>query len=146
MINSTPEERGCQAPAGKKESQSSSQFYADGQKERIAARTALVEKAQEGLTTSDLNAIIAEVGGTPRLQDCSPKPLPPTDPNSTEANFPNWAKDPFKTKEPPISKVIAACNQPNESPAKQKSIEESRKLLDTFNDKLKNYPISSAES
>jgi hypothetical protein len=108
MQNSTPEDRGCQAPVGKKESQSSAQFYADGQKERIAARTTLVEKAQSGLTTSDLNAIIAEVGGKPLVT--------------------------------PIAKVIEACNQPNESPAKQKSIEESRKLLDTFNDKLKNYP------
>jgi len=59
-----PEERGCQIPTGKKELSSSAQFYADGQKERIAARIALVEKAQEGLTTSDLKAIIAEVGGT----------------------------------------------------------------------------------
>ena len=108
MMNSTPEERGCQAPTGKKELPSSAQFYTDGQKERIAARTALVEKAQSGLTTSDLNAIIAEVGGKPLVT--------------------------------PIAKVIEACNQPNESPAKQKSIEESRKLLDTFNDKLKNYP------
>ena len=121
MQNNTPEERDCQAPAGKKE-------------------LPLKEKMEAGLTTSDLNAIIKEVGGKSRLQDCSPKPLPPTDPNSTEANFPNWAKDPFKTKEPPISKVIAACNQPNETPAKAKSIEESRKLLDTFSDKLKNYP------
>lgn len=108
MMNSTPEERNCQAPIGKKEPQSSAQFYADGQKERIAARTALVEKAQEGLTTSDLNAIISEVGGKPLAT--------------------------------PIAKVIDACNQSNESPAKKKSIEESRKLLDTFNDKLKNYP------
>ena len=89
MMNSTPEERGCQAPNGKKE-------------------LPFKEKMEAGLTTSDLNAIIAEVGGKPLVT--------------------------------PVTKVIAACNQPNESPAKQKSIEESRKLLDSFNDKLKNYP------
>jgi hypothetical protein len=66
------------------------------------------EKISEGLTTSDLDAIITEVGGKPLIT--------------------------------PVTKVIDACNQPNETPAKQKSIEESRKLLDTFNDKLKNYP------
>jgi len=40
----------------------------------------------------------------------------------------------------PVAKVIDACNQPNETPAKKKSIEESRKLLDTFKEKVATYP------
>lgn len=122
-MNSTPEERGCQAPNGSKEV------------------PPLKEKMEAGLTTSDLNAVISEVSGKrPQLQDLSPKPLPPSDPNSTEANFPNWSKDPFVTKGPPISKVIEVCNQPNETPAKKKAIEDSRKLIESFAQNLKNYP------
>lgn len=42
--------------------------------------------------------------------------------------------------ETPVSKVIEACNQPAESPAKKKAIEESRKLIESFAQNLKNYP------
>ena len=98
----------------------------------------LKEKMQAGLTTADLNAIISEISGKPRLQDTTPKPLPPTDPNSVEANFPS--KDPFRTKETPISKVIEACNQSAESPTKAKSIGESKKLLTSFKENLATYP------
>src|SRR5271169_5630049 len=96
MQNSTPEERGCQAPEGKKES------------EKFVASNPIRHKIENGLTSSDLNAIIEEIGGNPVMT--------------------------------PIAKVIETCNQPNESPAKQKSIGEAKKLLETFNDKLKNYP------
>src|ERR1035441_470788 len=140
MQNNTSESRACQGQSGEKvlpnESLRSFQEARVDVKNARAA-SALKEKISDGLTTS---AIIAEFVGNPRLQDCGPKPLPPTDPNSAEANFPNWAKDPFKTKEPPISKVIETCNQSNETPAKKKNIEESRKLLDTFKEKLGSYP------
>lgn len=45
-----------------------------------------------------------------------------------------------KKATPPISKVIAACNQSSETPAKKKSIEESKKLIENFKDKLTHYP------
>ncbi len=96
MSNTTPEERDCQVPGYNTE------------KERIVAQAALIEKAQTGLTTSDLDAIVQEVG-----------------------------KKPLQT---PITKVIEACNQSTESPAKKKAIEESRKLIDTFSKNLATYP------
>ena len=40
----------------------------------------------------------------------------------------------------PVSKVIDACNQSTDSPAKQKSIAESKKLIENFKEKLSNYP------
>src|ERR1035438_5143242 len=40
----------------------------------------------------------------------------------------------------PVIKVIDACILPNETPAKKKNIEESRRLLDTFKEKLGSYP------
>jgi hypothetical protein len=61
-----------------------------------------------GLTSSDLNSIIEEVGGKPVIT--------------------------------PIHKVIETCNQSTETPAKKKSIAESKKLIETFTSKLKNYP------
>src|ERR1035438_7593779 len=102
MQNNTPEERGCQSPTGKKELSSSAQFYADGQKERIATRSVLIEKSQEGLTTSDLNAIVEEIGG---------KSI------TFPSNFIN--------------------GKPMEN---TKNLIETKKLIETFNDNLKNYP------
>lgn len=39
-----------------------------------------------------------------------------------------------------VTKAIESCNQSNETPAKKKAIEESRKLIDSFTQNLKNYP------
>ena len=89
MMNSTPEERGCQPPNG---------IVVDNSK-------AVIDK---GLTPSELTNIVQEVAG--------------------------------HQIETPVSKVIVACNQPSESPAKKKAIEESRKLIESFAKNLKNYP------
>ena len=40
----------------------------------------------------------------------------------------------------PVSKVIDACNQSTDSPAKKKSIAESKKLIETCNAKMSKYP------
>ena len=64
------------------------------------------KKMEAGLTTSDLNAIIEEVGGKPIIT--------------------------------PVSKAIDACNQSDA--AKQKSIAESKKLIEAFKEKLGAYP------
>jgi hypothetical protein len=39
-----------------------------------------------------------------------------------------------------VTKVIEACNQSSETPAKRKSIEESKKLIESFKEKLGAYP------
>ena len=93
-----------------------------------------------GLTSVDLTNIIKEVGGKITLQDGGQKPLPPSDPNSGEANFPSNSKDPFRIKDPPIGKVIDVCNQSTETPSKKKSIAESKKLIESFKEKLSTYP------
>ena len=68
----------------------------------------LLKQKGNGLTMSDLNTIIGEVGGNP-----------------------------IKTS---ISKVIEDCNQSTETPAKQKSITESKRLIEHFKEKLSTYP------
>lgn len=95
MSNNTPEERGCQPSTLKN---------VDIPK----AVAAQYPPHEEGITPSELNAIVTEVGG---------KPLQTS-----------------------ITKVIEACNQPTDSPAKAKSIEESKKLLTSFKENLATYP------
>lgn len=90
MMQSTPEERGCQAPKGRP----------------------LTEEEIEKFHPYD----------------------------SVKANFPNAAADPFNPKEVPVKKIIEVCNQSNETPAKKKSIEESKKLIESFKEKVATYP------
>lgn len=107
MMNSTPVERGCQAPVG---TNGTPEDWVRQPQTSNKAIPPLYEKLRQGsgLTSSDLNAIVEEIGGKPVIT--------------------------------PVAKVIDACNQPNETPAKKKSIEESRKLLDTFKEKVATYP------
>ena len=161
MMNSTPEERGCQAPTGRPLTEEEiEKFYPyDSAKANFPnaakdpfrthlsppkkvtnldpvlqelketrttalqnAKTALAEAfvprlnsmikekmQEEGLTTSDLNAIIEEVGGKPIVT--------------------------------PVTKVIEACNSDiNSSPEKKKSLEETKKLIENFKEKVATYP------
>ena len=76
----------------------------------------------------------------PVFKTLAPSPFLQQILNSSGANFSNWSKDPFQTKGSEIGKIIEACNQSTDSPAKKKAIEESRKLINTFSKNLATYP------
>ena len=104
MSNTTPSERDCQLPNGefspsqafhdpetsRKATEILAQAKTPREKELVIAmledaakkyvsNSPIRQKIESGLITSDLNDIIKEVSGKPRLQDVSPKSLPPTD-------------------------------------------------------------------
>jgi hypothetical protein len=91
MSNTTPEKANCQVPT-----------------DICKAVADQYPPHKDGITVSELNSIVQEVGG---------KPLQTS-----------------------VTKVIEACNQPSDSPAKAKSIEESKKLLTSFKENLATYP------
>lgn len=111
MQNSTPEASACQGPSNKV-FQDAIEDAKRVRSENLAQKGITIDNSKavcdKGLTPSELNSILAEVGGKPIVTS--------------------------------VSKVIETCNQPNETSAKQKSIAESKKLIESFKEKLGAYP------
>lgn len=107
-MNSTPEERDCQSPVGTNGTPEDWDRQIQSTNKPFPP---LYEKIRQGsgLTTSDLNTIIEEVGG---------KPI-----------------------ETPVTKVVEVLNSDvNSHPEKKKNLEETKKLLETFKEKVATYP------
>src|ERR1017187_2472473 len=137
MMNSTPEEKGCQASTGKNVDicKAIASQYSDKEAEKAREILALANNPQE---KERAEVIIKEATGTKVVLDTSKAVcrggITPSELNSIVEEI---SGKPVIT---PVSKVVETCNQSNETPAKKKSIEESRKLIDTFKEKLGSYP------
>jgi hypothetical protein len=137
MMHSTPEERGCQVPEGEFSPAKAFPNPADARKatellaqaktprERELVKAMLKDASEKfvvgGITIDNSKAVID-------------KGLTPSELNNIVTEV---SGHPLQT---PITKVIEACNQPSESPAKAKSIAESKKLLTNFKESLEKYP------
>ena len=136
-MNSTPEEKGCQASTGKNVDicKAIASQYSDKEAEKAREILALANNPQE---KERAEVIIKEATGTKVVLDTSKAVcrggITPSELNSIVEEI---SGKPVIT---PVSKVVETCNQSNETPAKKKSIEESRKLIDTFKEKLGSYP------